>query len=156
MTNIANLYEQRVLANIRLTKHQKQVLAMIIASAEGNVPDEEISKGPNLTSARKMLTKLGLIVDTGENRFSVSDKGAQVAKDEHIIDDSGQLTEHGTKLAYGKDIAPPSGPGPSGPTDEPADAAFAGTSTDVGLPGPSESFKLDSEQSLLQELAKQI
>lgn len=141
MTDLVNIFEKRVLTNVRLTQHQMKVLAMILASPEGVAPDEDISKGPNLTTARKLLTKLGMITHDGDNKYSVSETGMKVAKDENIIDETGQLTEVGNELAYEEDKQAPSvSNGPSGPMDEPPSEPFAQTSTEVGLPGPSESF----------------
>ena len=144
MTELAKIFEKRILTNIRLTQHQMKVLAMIAASPEGIVPDEDISKDRNMTAARQLLTKLGLITNDGEDKYSITDSGAEVAKDENIIDDTGQLTELGNQLAFGEDDSTtpeqtPPEPTPAGPQDEPADAPFAQTSTEVGLPGPSES-----------------
>jgi hypothetical protein len=153
MTNIAQLYEQRVLTNIRLTTHQMTILAMILASPEGNVPEEDISHGPNLTTARTLLTKLGLITQDADNRFSVNPQGVEIAKDENIVDDTGQLTELGNQLAYPDEKSPPGSPGPTGPADDPPSAAFAGASTEVGLPGPSESTNA-SQFILLKQLTE--
>jgi hypothetical protein len=142
MTDLINIFEKRVLTNVRLTQHQMTVLAMILASPEGVAPDEDISKGPNLTTARKMLTKLGLITHDGDNKYSVSETGQKVAKDENLIDDTGQLTELGNEKAYADDSKGKSvGAGPGGPEDEPAEEPFAQTSNEIGMPGPSESFK---------------
>jgi len=142
MTDLLALFEKRVLTNVRLTQYQMTVLAMIIASPEGIAPDEDISKGPNLTSARTMLTKLGLITHDGDNKYSVSEIGMKVAKDENLIDDTGQLTELGNEKAYAnQEKAPSVSAGPGGPSDFPAPDAFAQTSGEVGIPGPSESFK---------------
>jgi len=155
MTDLLDIFEKRVLTNVRLTDYQMKVLAMIIASPEGIAPDEDISKGPNLTSARTMLTKLGLITHDGDNKYSVSETGMKVAKDENLVDDMGELTELGNEKAYADDKQAPSvSAGPGGPTDEPAPDAFAQTSTEVGLPGPSESFKflgdlLEEKQTFL-------
>jgi hypothetical protein len=139
------MYEKRVLTNVRLTQHQMKVLAMILASPEGIVPDEDISKGPNLTQARKILTKLGLITHDGDNKYSVSDTGQAVAKDENIVDDTGQLTELGNQLATGdQEDAPEMGNPEATPSldEPPAPDAFAQTSNEIGMPGPSESFRM--------------
>lgn len=142
MTDLLDIFEKRVLTNVRLTQHQMTVLAMILAAPEGVAPDEDISKGPNLTSARTMLQKLGMITHDGDNKYSVSETGMKVAKDENLIDDMGELTELGNEKAYAnQDKAPSVSAGPGGPSDAPAPDAFAQTSTDVGIPGPSESFK---------------
>ena len=153
MTDLLDIFEKRVLTNVRLTQHQMTVLAMILASPEGIAPDEDISKGPNLTSARTMLTKLGMITHDGDNKYSVSETGMKVAKDENLIDDMGELTELGNEKAYADDKkAPTVSAGPSGPDDMPAPDAFAQTSGEVGIPGPSESVK--RKGTLLQEMQR--
>ncbi len=150
MTDLLDIFEKRVLTNVRLTQHQMKVLAMILAAPDGIAPDEDISKGPNLTSARTMLTKLGMITHDGDNKYSVSETGMKVAKDENLIDDMGELTELGNEKAYADEKKAQSvSAGPGGPDDTPAPDAFAQTSMEVGLPGPSESFKLLGE--LLKE-----
>lgn len=150
MTDLIAIFEKRVLTNVRLTQHQMKVLALIAASPEGIVPDEDISKDRNMTAARQLLTKLGLITNDGEDKYSISETGQQVAKDENVVDESGQLTELGNKLAFGDDAeggeAPPPEPEAAGgfgggPSDEPAPDPFAdtaGPASDI----PAESFKM--------------
>ncbi len=132
-------------------------MAKILASPEGNLPDEDISRGPNLKQARDLLIQLNMITNDGENKYSVTEKGQKVAKDENIIDDTGELTEQGQGLAYpeesGDKPAPETGQGPGGPDDLPAPDAFAQTSTEIAEPpafGPSESVK--RKGTLLQEM----
>ena len=100
-----------------------------------------------------MLTKLGMITHDGDNKYSVSETGMKVAKDENLIDDMGELTELGNEKAYADQKAAPSvSAGPSGPDDMPAPDAFAQTSGEVGIPGPSESVK--RKGTLLQEMQR--
>jgi len=156
MTDLVQLFEKRILTTIRLTQNQMQVLAMIIASPEGNLPDEDISKGPNLKQARNLLIQLDMITNDGENKYSVTEKGQKVAKDEDIVDDMGELTELGQGLAYpdeDKKEPAPTSPGLGGPADFPAPDAFANVSTEIAEPpafGPSESVK--RKGTLLQEI----
>ncbi len=155
MTDLVQLFEKRILTTIRLTEHQKTVLAMILASPEGNLPDEDISKGPNLKQARDLLIQLDMITNDGENKYSVTEKGQKVAKDEDIVDDTGELTEFGQGLAYPDQEKEPdaTSPGPGGPSDFPAPDAFAQVSTEIAEPpafGPSES--VERKGTLLQEI----
>ena len=157
MTDLVQLFEKRILTTIRLTEHQKIVLAKILASPEGNLPDEDISRGPNLKQARDLLIQLDMITNDGENKYSVTDKGQKIAKDENIIDDTGELTEQGQGLAYPDEAenktAPETAQGPGGPDDFPAPDAFAQTSTEIAEPpafGPTESVK--RKGTLLQEI----
>ena len=161
MTDLVKLFEKRILTTVRLTEHQKTVMAMILASPEGNLPDEDISKGPNLKQARDLLIQLSLITNDGENKYSVTEQGQKVAKDENIVDDSGELTEFGQGLAYPDEentaepeAAEPGGFG-GGPSDEPASDPFAQTSTEIAEPpafGQAESVK--RKGTLLQEMFK--
>ena len=158
MTDLVQLFEKRILTTIRLTEHQKTVLAKILASPEGNLPDEDISRGPNLKQARDLLIQLDMITNDGENKYSVTDKGQKIAKDENIIDDTGELTEQGQGLAYpeesGDKPAPETSQGPGGPDDFPAPDAFAQTSTEIAEPpafGPSESYQFSFIGELLGE-----
>lgn len=142
MTDLVKLYETRVLTNVRLTQHQMEILAKVAASPEGVVPDEDISKDRNYTAARQLLTKLGLLTNDGEDKYSISETGQKVAKDENIVDETGQLTELGNKLAYkdDEDEAPPPAE-PAGPMDAPAPNPFAdtaGPAADI----PAESFSM--------------
>lgn len=107
MVTLSKIYETRVLANIHLTQHQKKVLALVLASSGGTVPDEEISNNRNMTKARQILTKLGLLVIDEKNKYTITDKGQEVAKDENIVDDTGQLTDKGNELAFDKDEKAP-------------------------------------------------
>lgn len=156
MTDLVQLFEKRILTTIRLTQNQMQVMAMILASPEGNLPDEDISKGPNLKQARDLLIQLDMITNDGENKYSVTDKGQKVAKDENIVDNMGGLTEFGQGLAYpdeDKKEPDPTSPGPGSPSDFPAPDAFAQVSTEIaepGLAGPAESVK--RKGTLLQEI----
>lgn len=89
----------RLLSTLRPTQNQLTVLAKIIASQE--VPARaaaEISSNANLIAARNILMKLGLILYT-DNSATLTDKGTQLAKEQNIIDESGQLTDEGNKLA---------------------------------------------------------
>lgn len=154
MTDLVQLFEKRILTTIRLTQNQMQVLAMIIASPEGNLPDEDISKGPNLKQARDLLIQLDMITNDGENKYSVTEKGQKVAKDEDIVDDMGELSELGQGLAYPDDKKEPAptGPGPGGPADFPAPDAFAQVSTEIAEPPAFGAESVERKGTLLQEI----
>jgi len=155
MTDLVKLFEKRILTTIRLTQNQMQVLAMILASPEGNLPDEDISRGPNLKQARDLLIQLDMITNDGENKYSVTEKGKKVAKDENIVDDMGELTELGQGLAYpdeDKKEPDPSSPGPGGPSDFPAPDAFAQTSTEIAEPPAFGAESVKRQGTLLQEI----
>lgn len=81
------------------TSNQKRVLAKIAAAPTPTVAASEISSDANMVSARNMLMKLGMI-SFSNNEAALTDKGTEVATDENIIDQSGQLTQAGQKLAF--------------------------------------------------------
>ena len=152
MTDLVKLYEKRVLTTVRLTQYQKTVLALVAAAPDGIVPDEDISKDRNMSAARKLLVKLGLLVNEKEDQYSISDAGQKVAKDEGIVDDGGQLTELGNKLAYAKTPSSTPAAKTPGPSDTPAEPAFANTA------GPSADVPetVNVVGSLLVELLADI
>lgn len=89
----------KILTSVSLTSNQKRVLAKIAASPTPRVAGEEISGNQNLAAARDDLAKLGAIEFVG-GEASMTDKGQQLARDENIVDDGGQLTQDGEALAY--------------------------------------------------------
>ncbi len=99
----AEMFEARVLTNLHLTSHQKTILALIASASDQMVSDQDISKGPNLSNARKMLIKLGLIEEREPGRFGTTDKGVEVAKAENVVDEAGGLTDEGQRLAFPAD-----------------------------------------------------
>lgn len=93
------LNEVQIMNSVHPTDNQKRVLAKIAASPTSTVAAEEISTGQNMVAARDMLMKLGLItLNNGE--AAMTERGAQVAVDENLIDDNGQLTKTGQAYAY--------------------------------------------------------
>lgn len=99
------LHEIRMLTGIHPTENQKKVLAKIIASPSPKVAGEEIIGDENLVAARNILMKLGVVTFSGGNA-ELTDKGKQIAQDENIADEGGQLTDAGNILAYGEEGAP--------------------------------------------------
>jgi predicted methyltransferase len=89
----------RLLSAVHPTTNQKRVLAKILAAPTPTVAGEEISKDANLVAARNMLMKLGIIT-FANNEAALTDRGTQVAAEENIADQSGQLTPTGQQLAY--------------------------------------------------------
>lgn len=89
----------RLLSTLRPTQNQMIVLAKIVASQD--VPARaaaEISTNTNMIAARNLLMKLNAITYT-DNSASLTDIGQQLAREQNIVDESGQLTEEGNKLA---------------------------------------------------------
>lgn len=89
----------RIMSAVHPTTNQKRVLAKIVAAPTATVAAEEISKDANIVSARNMLMKLGMI-NFANNEASLTQQGTQVATEENIIDQGGQLTPQGQELAY--------------------------------------------------------
>ena len=100
----------RILNAVRPTETQKQILAKIASAATPKLAAGNIIGNQNLLSARDMLAKLGIITFS-PNEAALTDAGEQLARDENIIDDSGQLTDVGNKLAFGDQNQPPVGAG---------------------------------------------
>lgn len=100
------LNEIRMLSGIHPTDNQKSVIAKIVAAPNPKVAGEEISGNANMIAARNILMKLGVLTFSA-GAAELTDKGQQIAKDENITDDSGQLTDVGNALAFGEEGAPP-------------------------------------------------
>lgn len=134
----------RIISAVHPSDNQKRVMAKMAAAATPKVAGEQLSNDANIVAARNMLMKLGLITFTnGEAAFT--DKGTQVAQDENILDQNGQLTPTGKALAYstpggqedpnaegntgdmqppGQDLAPPEEAQLGDPNAEPALESF--------------------------------
>lgn len=103
----------KLLSTIRPTKNQLTVLAIIAASKDHPAKAAgEISGNANLVGARNTLMNLAAIEFTDASA-KLTPTGEQLAKDQNIIDDSGQLTDEGNKLlpssAQGTPTEVPSG-----------------------------------------------
>jgi hypothetical protein len=109
----------RVLSTVTLTTTQKRVIAKTLASPTPKVAGEAISGDENMITARDQLAKLGVIEYIG-GEVNITEKGQALAKDENIIDDSGQLTDDGNALAYDDEQQPDSGIDP-----QPLNASYA-------------------------------
>jgi hypothetical protein len=114
----------KVLSSVALTSNQKRVLAKIVASPTARVAGGEVSGDRNLAAARDELARLGAIEFVG-NEASMTEKGEQLARDENLIDDAGQLTQDGQALAYTD---------PDGQEDKDVTKAPA-TTPPTGVPG---------------------
>lgn len=93
------------LTSIRLSETQKTLMCQIIAAPTEELAYEASEDGTNIMAARDQLEKLGLI-DWEEGSASVTDNGMEVLKDEALVDDMGELTEEGSKYAYGEEGNP--------------------------------------------------
>ena len=98
---MSSILEKRIVPVIRPTQNQKSVLAKIKAAATPKTAAADISKTSNLTAARDMLEKMGLITISQEEGAVVTDEGEQVMIDQNLVDESGELTDEGNKAAFG-------------------------------------------------------
>lgn len=97
----------KLLTTIRLTQTQLQVIAKIVASQD--VPAraaQEISNSQNLITARNMLMKLDVITYSIDNA-ALTPKGENLAREQNVVDETGNLTDEGNRLL---DIQQPSPP----------------------------------------------
>lgn len=99
------MYEAQTLTNVRLTDHQKSVLANIVARNNENTTlvdlvsnIEEVHK-QNIATSVKTLEKIGLIQLTGKE-LTVTDSGMNVMKDEGMVDEMGGLTPEGQEYQF--------------------------------------------------------
>lgn len=91
----------RLLSTLKPTQNQLTVLAKIVANKDHPAKAaSEISGSENLVSARNMLMKLNVITYS-DTSAALTEKGEQLAKEQNIIDDSGNLTDEGQKLVSG-------------------------------------------------------
>ena len=99
------VYENRTLTNVRLTDHQKSVLANIISRNNENttivdlVSGVEESHKNNLATAVKTLEKIGMLQLNGKE-LSVTDSGMKVMKDEGLVDEMGALSPEGQEIQF--------------------------------------------------------
>jgi hypothetical protein len=135
----------KLLSTVRLTDSQKRVIAKIAAAPTPNVAATDISKDANLVAARNMLMQLGAITYS-EQEAQLTDKGQQLGVAENIIDDSGQLTDVGTKMASTESNGLPT------PGAEPGSAAPEG-GMDVGMSDPSTAPPQNSDDMSLESFA---
>ena len=92
--------EKRTMTTVRLTENQKRVMTTIVSSATEKLAAENISTGRGMITARDILVKLELIV-ADDTSAALTSAGEQLLKDYNLIDEMGELTEEGSKFAYG-------------------------------------------------------
>ena len=113
MTEILN--ERRILTNVRLTDHQKAVLARTKNAQTPRIATDDTKKNTSMVTARDQLAKLGLITFDGVET-TLTPQGEQLMKDESLIDDMGELTDSGTESAYDDKDQPDGQPDEMGDT----------------------------------------
>lgn len=92
------ILEDRKNAIISPTTAQKTVLCKTKAAPTPQVAAREISRGQNLLAARDMLVRLGLLT-VEDNEANVTAEGEEVMRNQNLLDENGELTPEGAKLA---------------------------------------------------------
>lgn len=127
-----------LLSTIRPTQNQLRVLAKIAAAQDHPTQAaNEISSDANLVAARNLLMKLDAITFSGD-KAQLTQKGQQLARDQNIIDDSGEMTDDGNKLAATEANGTPDETMPA-PTETPPQD-FGAAPPDLGTTPPMEGF----------------
>jgi hypothetical protein len=99
------IHEAQTLTNVRLTNHQKSVLANILARPDQPTTLVDLVSGVeevhqrNLATAVTTLEQIGLIELSGKE-LSVTDTGLEVMNDEGMVDESGMLNDEGQKFQF--------------------------------------------------------
>ena len=110
------LKERRVLTNVRLTDHQKEVLVRIFSAPNESIAaDDAFRGGQPYVEAVHTLQRLGFIdVDSEERTARITETGEQVMKDAYLLDEVGQLTPDAQEFIEQPDefTSPPTAPGP--------------------------------------------
>jgi len=141
----------RILPALRLTDTQKQVLAKILASPTPKVAGEQISKDQNSIAARDILVKLGLITYLNGNA-ALTDKGQQIAQDEDVENQGGDLTQSGEQDAFGDEGADQMGTQDiNGLGSEPELAPIGGEPVEEPEP-PRESLRLVQKGKMVKTI----
>ncbi len=105
------ILERRIIPVTHPTENQKAVMAKIVAAATPQLAAADISEDPNLSAARDMLEKMGLIVLNDEGAH-LTDRGNEVMVNQNLASADGGLTDDGQSAAYGdeaEDAADPDG-----------------------------------------------
>lgn len=87
----------RLLSTIHPSTTQRKVLAIIASAATPKLAVANLNVSQNLIAARDILAKLGIIT-FDQSQAALTSAGHQLAVDENIIDQSGQLTDDGSAL----------------------------------------------------------
>jgi len=85
---------------IRLTSHQKAILATIISSG-GGVADDILSSNNNLSGALEQLVKMKMVVNSEDDKYTATDLGNKYAMEASVTDETGAITDEGQKLVIG-------------------------------------------------------
>lgn len=103
------ILEKKIIPVTHPTDNQKSVLAKIIAAATPQLAAADISENPNLSAARDLLEKMGLITLDNDGAH-VTDAGNEVMVNQNLATPDGRLTDDGQTAAYGDEEAADAAP----------------------------------------------
>lgn len=167
------VYEARILQNVRLTDHQKAVLALIASRQNENTTLVDLVSGvthdnqQNMTAAVETLKSIGAIEVSPSKEISITDNGGNIAREERLIDDMGGVTPEGQQ-AIAKFSADPNGKTqqdvnaqmPSAPEEDPfggdpfGENPFGEDPMGDENPFGDEKPKMEGKQTFLQMLKR--
>lgn len=82
---------------VRLTDTQKAVLLSIFSAQTPELAYESTTGNMSVTNARDYLLKMGLVI-AGTGQLKTTGAGSDVLEDSGLLDQSGEVTENGTKM----------------------------------------------------------
>jgi len=149
---------------VNLTDHEKIILARITAAPDTNMDGfKKIPlNDPKLVTAVDLLINLGFIErDPNTDRIRVTDSGLDEMREDGLVDENNQLSDYGTKLAFGPTASgAPTTIAPSPTTATPSNLSLgSGGQGSAASPAPSPSgmnlpFQNESENVTFKEFLK--
>jgi len=91
--------------NIRLTSHQKSILATIL-QAGAPVADDVLSQNRNLSGAMQQLVRMRMIENVETDVYDITDLGMKFASESGIVDETGEITDEGAAFVIGSKVEP--------------------------------------------------
>ena len=91
--------------NIRLTSHQKSILATIL-QAGAPVADDVLSQNRNLSGAMQQLVRMRMIENVETDVYDITDLGMKFASESGIVDETGEVTDEGAAFVIGSKVEP--------------------------------------------------
>jgi len=91
--------------NIRLTSHQKSILATIL-QAGAPVADDVLSQNRNLSGALRQLVKMRMVENVETDVYDITDIGMKFASESGIVDEMGGITDEGAAFVIGSKVEP--------------------------------------------------
>jgi len=98
------IMHEAVKTTIRLTSHQKAILATMAQDEGGEVADDVISSDVNLAGAKKQLERMKMISNVQQDMYAMTDLGKKYAINDNIVDEEGTLTQEGEAFVIGNHV----------------------------------------------------